>query len=187
MSGRETASGDGWRGRTGSVGRVTLGAAVVSLGALLAFAGVRRQIAARPPAIGRLAAALAVAEAPGPTLVAIFQPEDCVAYSALIDAWNQLHEEGRVRVVGIGLRFSGFEGDLLDRRPGPVPRFPVRYDLGGLAERAILDAGHGRTPVALLLDPAGRTRLAIPPVRDLRAGRELEELVRRYAELSLDD
>ncbi|MGH7540828.1 MAG: hypothetical protein ACRELC_07505, partial [Gemmatimonadota bacterium] len=141
----------------------------------------------RAPAVERLAAALGVAGEAGPTLVAVFQPGDCVVFSGLTAAWNALYEDRALRVVGVGVRFSDLDRAALDSRPGPVPRFPIRSDLGPLAERAILDAGHRRTPVALLLDGLGRSRVLIPPVRGARRVREIEALVRRHVELALDE
>lgn len=156
----------------------------------------RRNVLALGGALGagfllRLAASLATAPVavlgaaagPGPSLLFVFQPEDCPSYRGLVERWNTVHEKGEVGVVGVAL---GFPEDP-DGREAAIARsgvrFPVRVDLAAAAERRILRLGFDRTPVSLLLDAEGRPRLAFPPVRDPEAWGTAQRLVEEYARL----
>lgn len=116
-----------------------------------------------------------------PTLVLLFQPEDCRRYGGLVEHWNRLAERGRVDVLGVGIGFprarSARDSILGELRPA----FPVRYDLGRFGERLLARAGAHRTPTSVLLDAAGRPRLILPPVSDASVQREAGRLIEEYA------
>jgi hypothetical protein len=116
-----------------------------------------------------------------PTLVLLFQPEDCRRYGGLVERWNRLAERGHVDVIGVGIGFpsaSAARDSILGKlRPG----FPVRYDLGHVAERLLARAGQRRTPTSVLLDAAGRPLLVLPPVSDAGVQREAGRLIEEYA------
>lgn len=117
----------------------------------------------------------------GPTLVLLFQPEDCRRYGGLVEHWNGLAERGHVDVLGVGIGFpptpSARDSILGEFRP----TFPVRYDLGHVAERLLARAGQSRTPTSVLLDAAGRPLLILPPVSDASVQREAGRLIEQYA------
>ena len=116
-----------------------------------------------------------------PTLVLLFQPEDCRRYGGLVERWNGLAERGHVDVLGVGIGFpptsSARDSILGEFRP----TFPVRYDLGHVAERLLARAGQSRTPTSVLLDAAGRPLLILPPVSDASVQREAGRLIEQYA------
>jgi hypothetical protein len=116
-----------------------------------------------------------------PTLVWLFQPEDCRRYGGLVERWNRLAERGHVDVLGVAIGFpptpSARDSILGELRP----MFPVRYDLGHVAERLLARAGQRRTPASVLLDAAGRPLLILPPVMDATVQREAGRLIEQYA------
>ncbi len=181
MPGESNAS-TRWPARRGA-GRLPVMIALVS-GSLLLESG-RRHVQHRAPALARVAPELAQGAPPYPTLLFLFQPGDCVAFSALLNEWNALYEEGDVAVVGIGIRFSAADRQVWSSAPAspPRPRFPVRFDLGEPLEELILSAGHSLTPAAVLLDREKRARLFIPPVKDENEARRLARIVRAHVEL----
>lgn len=174
-----------WKGRSAvrGVGRLPVMIALVS-GSLLLESG-RRHLLHRAPAVARVAAEVTEGMSRHATLLFLFQPGDCIAFSALLQEWNELHEEGDVAVVGIGIRFSASDRQLWASAPAsPVkPRFPVRFDLGEPVEELILDAGHALTPAAVLLDREKRARLFVPPVKDEEEARRLSRIVRAHVAL----
>jgi hypothetical protein len=120
-----------------------------------------------------------------PTLVWLFQPEDCRRYQGLVRRWNDLAARGNVDVLGIGIGFPSTTS-ARDSLFGEVrPTFPVRYDLGRAADRLLARAGRRRTPTSVLLDPEGKPLLILPPVSDAgvqrAAGRIIEEYARQVA------
>ncbi len=167
----------------GGVGRLPVMIALVS-GSLLLESG-RRHVQHRAPALARAAAELTDREPRRPTLLFLFQPGDCIAFSALLNEWNDLYAEGDVTVVGIGIRFSAADRQVWASAPASParPRFPVRFDLGEPVEELILDVGHALTPAAVLLDRQKRARLFIPPVKDGEEARRLSRIVRAHVEL----
>ncbi len=116
-----------------------------------------------------------------PTLVWLFQPEDCGRYRGLVERWNRLAERGWVDVLGIGIGFPSAPA-ARDSILGELrPTFPVRYDLGHVAERLLARAGQRRTPTSVLLDAAGRPLLILPPVSDASVQQEAGRLIEQYA------
>ena len=107
-----------------------------------------------------------------PTLVYAFHRADCRAHEPLRERWAALAGEGGARVVGVDLDRTG--EDL----PSPPFGFPVRPDRGGRVERLLLGLGYGRTPVTLVVDGAGRLRLAVAPSPAPGARRAAEAAVR---------
>ncbi|MFL5542931.1 MAG: hypothetical protein ACJ8J0_28390, partial [Longimicrobiaceae bacterium] len=105
----------------------------------------------------------AAAPAGRPTLLVLYQPADCQGYADYLRQWNALASEGEVRVVGVPLNVRA------RRAPGEpavdffTPAFPVREELARPAARLLRQMGQSRTPVAVLLDGAGRPRMVVPP------------------------
>lgn len=116
-----------------------------------------------------------------PTLLVLFQPSDCTSYADFMEQWNALAREGEVRVVGVPLN------DEAQRATGkPVldyftPAFPLRHDLAPAAATLLRRMGQSRSPVAVLLDSAGRPRMVVPPGRYLREQVQARMAVRDYA------
>lgn len=117
----------------------------------------------------------------GPTLALLFQPEDCRRYGGLVERLNRLAERGHVDVLGVGIGFPRARSARDSILGEPRPSFPVRYDLGRVAERLLARAGARRTPTSVLLDGEGRPLLILPPVSEAslqEAGRLIEEYAR---------
>ncbi len=173
------------KGRSARRGAGRLPVMIALVSASLLLESGRRHLRHRAPAMARVAAELAEGAPHHATLLFLFQPGDCVAFSALLTEWNELHEEGDVTVMGIGIRFSASDRQVWAAAPASParPRFPVRFDLGELVEELILDAGHAFTPAAVLLDREKRARLFIPPVKDGEEARRLSRIVRAHIEL----
>lgn len=116
-----------------------------------------------------------------PTLLFLFQPEDCRAYAGLVRRWNSIAQDSAVRVVGIGIGFDRLEttGDAVLGEPKPA--FQVRYDVTGQARRLLARLGHLETPTSVLLDGRDRPLLIVPPVSDEAAQRHAATLVSSYA------
>lgn len=135
--------------------------------------------------LGAYLAAAPVATLPGlageaalPTLLFIYRHEDCRTYAGLVEGWNELHGEGELRVRGVVLDAPepAAAHEIRDVAGRGRPRFPVHPELADRAERLMLRLGFTRTPVAILLDAAGRPRLALPPEPDReRAERALAQ------------
>lgn len=117
-----------------------------------------------------------------PTLLYLFQPEDCPRLRRVVESWNEIHRSGRVRVIGVGLRFprAPAERERLLRTSGAA--FPLRTEPAARAERLALRLGYDRTPLAILLDARGRPRLALPPLPGPGGARRGARLVAEYAE-----
>lgn len=162
----------GARGRAGRA--LTLAVAV-----LLAAAGLRwARAASRAP----LAALPDLAADSVATLLVVLRSSDCDSYRPLMAAWDRLHREEDVRVVGAVI--DGPEAhaarDSLERRLDVA--FPLRHDVGDAAEKLALRLGYGVTPLSVLLDPGGRPRTVVPPV----AGRGRSEAAFRVAAVHLE-
>ncbi len=115
-----------------------------------------------------------------PTLLFLFQPDDCRAYGGLVRRWNSLASDSSLRVLGLGLRFGRpVPGDSVLGEP--KPRFSVRYDLTGPGQRLLARLGWLETPTSVLLDGRGRPRLIVPPITDGNAQRDALLLVRAWA------
>lgn len=116
-----------------------------------------------------------------PTLLVLFQPSDCAGYAGYLRQWNALAREGEVRVVGVPLNADGpgtAERPVLDYF---TPAFPVDAELARPAVRLLRQMGHTHTPVAVLLDGAGRPRMVVPPGVYPREQVQARMAVRDYA------
>lgn len=113
----------------------------------------------------------------GPTLLHIFQAEDCPGFRGLIREWNELHRTRGLPVLGVALdlpRDPSARAAVL-RASGAT--FPVRDDRGGRVERLALRLGFGHTPLSVLLDGTGRPRLILPPLAGPDGPRRAARLV----------
>ena len=151
------------------------------LAVLLLLAGARMERNGAPD-IERLVSGLDVEIDSRPVLVVLFQPEDCGLYSGLVRLWNELHEEGSVQAMGLGIRFGRHDRESYRSWAGTHPDFPVRFDLGDAAERVMSALGQTHTPIAILLDSEGRVRMVVPPTKDAEDERMLGAAVREQAE-----
>lgn len=116
---------------------------------------------------------------PRPTLLVVFHRADCPRFGGFISAWNALAHTREVRVLGVPLHRSQEE----PLRAGPVLRqadFPFRPGLAPAVEMLLLRMGYRRTPVAVLLDTAGRPRLVVPAEERENACLRAIDLVRAH-------
>lgn len=114
-----------------------------------------------------------------PTLLVLFQSSDCSSYSAYLQQWNTLAREGEVRVVGVPLNTGrgAVAKPVVDYF---TPAFPLRHDLAPDAATLLRQMGQSHSPVAVLLDPAGRPRMIVPPGRYVREHVQARMAVRDY-------
>lgn len=99
-----------------------------------------------------------------PTLLHIFQAEDCPRFRELVRQWNELHRRHRLPVLGVGLDLPTDSAARATVVRASGASFPVRDDPNGEAERLLLRLGYRHTPLAVLLDGRGRPRLVLPPL-----------------------
>ncbi len=121
-----------------------------------------------------------------PTLLFVFQPEDCQRYAGLVRRWNSLAGTNALRVLGLGIGFPASSGGRTAILGDAIPMFPVRYDLGGEARRLLRRIGHGHTPTSVLLDPEGRPVMILPPVSDSAVQTEALHLIESYLSSRID-
>ncbi len=116
-----------------------------------------------------------------PTLLVVFQPSDGTGYSAYLEQWNALAREGEVPVVGVPLNAEARRAAGQPVLDSFTPAFPLRHDLAPAAAALLRQMGQSRSPVAVLVDSAGRPRMVIPPGRYLREDVKARMAVRDYA------
>ncbi len=116
-----------------------------------------------------------------PTLLLVFQAGDCPSHGWLLDAWTALHDRSAVRALAVGLGFPRDTSAARRLAEEAGLRLPFRPDLARSAERLMLGLGFRRTPVTLLLDPAGRVRLALPAPDGAAAGEAWVRAVEEHA------
>jgi hypothetical protein len=116
-----------------------------------------------------------------PTLLVVFQPGDCQSYGRFLSQWNALAAEGEVRVVGVPLYAQAQRAAGKPVLDYFTPVFPLRDELAADATSLLRQMGQMNTPVAVLLDGAGRPRMVIPPGRYPREHVQARMAVRDYA------
>lgn len=116
-----------------------------------------------------------------PTLLVLYQPEDCAGYGEYLRGWNALAREGEVRVVAVPLNAPAGSADGTPVVDFFTPAFPVREDLARPAARLMRQMGQSHTPVAVLLDGTGSPRMVVPPGRYPRQQVLARLAVRDYA------
>lgn len=114
-----------------------------------------------------------------PTLLVVFQAEDCSTHRGFVEQWAELRSE--VRVVGAVVNGSDAVGSSGQPHIEFSPAYPVRFDLEQTATLMLRRAGYQKTPVAILLDAEGRPRMVIPPHPNPRRRAMMRQLVREYA------
>lgn len=117
----------------------------------------------------------------GPTLLHIFQAEDCFGFRELIREWNELHRKRSLPVLGVALHLPPDPSARAAILRASGAAFPVRDDAGGEVERLALRLGFGRTPLSVLLDRTGRPRLVLPPLAGPDGPRRAVRLVLEVA------
>lgn len=153
-------------------------AALLGGGVLLLLLAAWRVVPTEVLTAGMSTLPEAAARADRPTLLVLFQPADCQSYTDYLRQWNALADEGEVQVVGVPLNTHGAAGKpVLDYF---TPSFPVRPELARPAARMLRQMGQSRTPVAVLLDGAGRPRMVVPPGRYPRQQVQARMAVRDY-------
>lgn len=115
-----------------------------------------------------------------PTLLFLFQPEDCPRYTGLVQRWNSLARADELRVLGIGIGFPSASTARDSILGGSRPSFEVRYDLDREARRLLGRIGQGHTPTSVLLDPAGRPVFVLAPTADPVVQSEARRIIERY-------
>ncbi len=145
-----------------SVGRGALLAGFAFLGiALVELIGLRARLRDGERSIPSVLALDSDSGGSRPQLVFVFRPGDCPAALAVIDRWNEIAKEGRVRVRGLMIAVSPDTGSLRSVIESYRIHFPVRFvDPKALARLDLL--GDLQLPLTLVLDERYAIRAIVP-------------------------
>jgi hypothetical protein len=117
------------------------------------------------------------------TLAVVFQPDDCETHAPFIRSWIRAQEHGSIAVVGVPLYIDLDDGDELRARLGPLaPDYPLVPRYSEEFQRLMRKLGYRQTPVAFLLDHAGRVRFVTTSEIGDSSLLELVSLVTNYGE-----
>jgi hypothetical protein len=147
--------------------RAFIAAGYVALAATLALVVLRPAEPVTPvhslaaPTVG------AAADPPPPVVAILLHPRDCADRVEALTAWNDIHRSGQARVVGLVAEGTGVSGELDRISRGAGISFPLRYVEARHFHPVLASLNYRTTPLAVLLDGAGRVRLTVP----LDAGR----------------
>ena len=97
-----------------------------------------------------------------PTVAILLHPRDCADRVEALTAWNDLHRSGKARVIGLVTEGTGVSGELDRISRGAGIGFPLRYVEARHFRQVLASMSYRATPLAVLLDGAGRVRLAVP-------------------------
>ena len=96
------------------------------------------------------------------TMVAVVRPTDCVSYAPMIAALNDLSRTGKVAVKGVVVG-----GDPKSATAEAIEELGIEFSVLPNAEKAARAAmarlGYRSTPSVLVIDPAGRLLMVLPP------------------------
>jgi hypothetical protein len=96
------------------------------------------------------------------TMVAVVRATDCISYAPMIAALNNLSERGNIAVKGIVI-----EGDEASATTEAVEELGIEFGIIPDAEKsaraAMARLGYRNPPSVLVIDPAGRLLMVLPP------------------------
>jgi hypothetical protein len=102
--------------------------------------------------------------APGtaPVVVLLLNPRDCAERIEALAAWNTVHASGKARIVGLVSDGAGGLDALPTIRDGAGLAFPLQPVAHRRMVAALGGLNYRSTPVAVVLDPQMRIRIAVP-------------------------
>lgn len=96
-------------------------------------------------------------------VLVLFQPRDCEGYRDFMDAVAVLGRTADMPVVGVPLNMPESRSAFQAAVQRLDPPFPLAPAAGDATSEALWLMGYRHTPVALVVDPAGRPVAVLPP------------------------
>jgi hypothetical protein len=118
-----------------------------------------------------------------PGVVVVFQPRDCAGFDSFIDAFSSLSRQRAGQVLGIPVNSPPDTMALRRSLAEFSPAFPLAPRLDADAERLLSAIGFARTPLAIVVDRAGRPVMVVPPQPNPYRQAEMTRLVASYLDL----
>lgn len=114
----------------------------------------------------RLGAHLPAGARGKPALIVVFQPGDCESYRGFIEAMGSLTGRGHGAVLGAPVNAPSGERALRESFAGLAPDLVMVPGIAPDVVRMLGELGYHDTPVAVLVDPAGRPAMVVQPQPD---------------------
>jgi hypothetical protein len=151
--------------------------AVALLVALPISATVKRHRSRAGPAPD-LAAHLPAGARGRPALLVVLQPRDCESYRGFVEAMTSLRGTVEGDVMAVPVNSPSGPDALREAFARLAPRLPVVPEASRDAMLMLAALGYRDTPVALLVDAAGRPAMVIQPQPDPFRQARMTDLIR---------